>query len=210
MPSISFYIITLATFISLFFYKKLKNTKNIYFIYYLVFSFITYLIGFIFKSVLEINDFPVYNTYVILSFLFYIYFYKKLFKNKRNKKIMNLFLILFLVFTIVDILVLKTDYYNDFIINSTIFVALLLIITLILFLAEIINNERIIFFIKKSFIFWISAGSLLFFVGIIPIIVTASFLNFDGIFDTMLAGLNLVMYGSVILGFTFFDKKYDY
>ena len=123
---------------------------------------------------------------------------------------MNLFLIAFIAFTLFDIFVLKTDYCTNFIINSTIFTAVLLIITLILFLVEIINNERIIFFIRKSFIFWISVGSLLFFVGIIPIIITASFLNFDGIFDTILAGLNLIMYGSVVFGFAFFDKKYDY
>jgi len=123
---------------------------------------------------------------------------------------MDAFLIFYCFFILVDFFFLKTAFFTDFIVYNTVFVAIMLIITVILFLIEIVNNERIIFYIKKSFAFWISVGSLLFFIGVIPIIIIASFLNFDGIFDSILAGLNFIMYGSIILGFLWSDKNYDY
>lgn len=210
MPSPSFFIVSLATLVSFFFYEKFKYTKNIYFIYYLVFSFLIYFMGFLFKHIFNIIDYPIYNTYVILSFFFYIIFYRSLFRIARNKKIMDIFLLFYCLFILVDFVLLKTAFLTDFIVYSTVSAAIMLIITVILFLIEIINNERIIFYIKRSFTFWISVGSLLFFIGVIPIIITASFLNFDGIFDSILAGLNFIMYGSIILGFLWSDKNYDY
>jgi len=210
MPSPTFYFVTIAFIISLLFYNKFKNTKYVYFTYFLVFTFIIELLGYIYAKVLLINTNPIYNTYIILTCLFYILFYKSLFKNKTNKKIMNAFVIIYLLFTIFDFVILKSHFINDFLSNNFVFGPILIALILILFLIEIINNEAVIFNIKKTFIFWVSVGALLFYIGVIPIIITSELLNFDGLYDNILSGLNFIMYGSFSLGYILSDKKYNY
>jgi len=203
------YIVALTTIFALFYYKKFKNTIYKFFVIYLIYALFTDLLGFLIGNVYKMESFPIYNTYTIITFLFYFSFYKKLFKKERNVKIMTWFLILYVLFTVFDIIILKSHFLS-FTPNNLVFGAILLIITQILFLMEIINDEKIVFNIKKSFIFWISIGVLLFYIGIIPIMVSADFLQFNGIFDTILLVINAIMYGCFIAGFILSDKKYNY
>ncbi|MCF6350047.1 MAG: hypothetical protein L3J23_03330 [Flavobacteriaceae bacterium] len=152
----------------------------------------------------------IYNIYFIITFFFYFLFYKKILKKSKNIKRINLFLILYSLFTIFDLIFLKSSFTNGFITNNIVFGAILLIITLILFLIEIINDEKIIFNIEKLLIFWISIGVLLFHIGVIPIIISSEILKYDGIYDRILLGLNIIMYGSFIIGFICSDPKYNY
>ena len=75
---------------------------------------------------------------------------------------------------------------------------------------EIINNESIIFNIEKSFIFWVSVGCLLFYVGVIPIMISSKQLFFKGIFEVILNILNGVAHSLFIVGYIWSDKKYNY
>jgi len=210
MPSLSTYIVCLAAIIGLFYYKKFKNTKYIYFIYYLVFTFIIELLGYLFGHVFLIYNIFIYNIYTLITFLFYFIFYKSVYKKRNNKKLMNKFILVYLLFIIVDLIVFKPDFFNDLFINDFVFGSVLLLITLILFLFEIISDKMIIFNFRKAFIFWVSIGVLLFYIGIIPVIISSEFLKFNGLFDTVVLGLNIIMYGSFITGFILSDKKYNY
>lgn len=210
MPVPTLYITAIASIIGFFFIKKFKKTKYIYFIYFLIYTFITELLAYVLGSIILIKNNPVYNLYALVSFFFYFTFYKNLFKNKINKIIMSVFIGLYILFSIIDITIFKTDYLSDFISNNIVFGSILLTITLILFLIEIINNETVIFNIKKIFIFWVSVGALLFYIGVIPIIITSKLLNFNGLYDSILTGLNIIMYGSFSLGYILSDKKYNY
>lgn len=212
----TFFIVSITMIISLFYYKKFNKTIYKYFIAYLFFTFIVEFLNnyrnfylYLTEEVLYRTN-PIYNTYAVITFVFYLLFYKSLFKNKRNKLIMNLFLLLYLLFIPFDFFILKTDFYYDFFVNNIIFGAILLIVTLILFLIEIVNSEDIIFNIKKSFIFWISIGVLLFYIGSTPIIISSKYLEYRGLFQQIITGLNLIMYGSFIFGFIKSDKKYNY
>lgn len=210
MPTPTFYIVCLATIVSLIFYNKVKNTKYVYFVYYLVFAFIIELIAFLFAKIYIISTNSIYNIYTITTFIFYFIFYWSLFKKKKNKKIMQIILIMYFILSLFDILYLKSHFVNDFFANNIVFGSILLLITLILFLIEIINDENLIFNIKKSLIFWISIGALLLYIGVIPIIIAAKHLGFKGIYDTILTTLNIIMYGSFTIGFIWSDPKYNY
>lgn len=216
MPAPTFYIVSLATIISILYYKKFKSTIYKYFIIYLYFTFIIEFLGTISailyrkESLFVLNTNPVYNIYIVVTFLFYLTFYKSLFRNNNNKKTINIFLLLYLLFIPFDLFILKTHFLNDFFANNLVFGSTLLVITLILFLIEIINNEKIVFNIKKSFIFWISVGALLFYIGVIPIIISSEYLNFKGLYHTILTPLNIIMYGCFVVGFITSNPKYNY
>ncbi|WP_144439123.1 hypothetical protein [Lutibacter profundi] len=62
---------------------------------------------------------------------------------------------------------------------------------------------------NKLLLFWISIGLLLFYVGILPIIIMSSFLEYRGLFDYIILLLNIIMYGCFITGFLVSKKEYN-
>ena len=193
-----FFIVSLTTIISFFYYKKFKGTVYRYFLYFLLVPFFTeftyniVLYWYYNYGIVLFNAYITYNLYLVTSFIFYFLFYKKISKNKRNRIIFSALNYVFIAYAIFDIIILKNGVRN---LRTPILVfgGVLLLITLILFLIEIINSNKIIFNISKSFIFWISTGLLLFHVGIIPIMISRKFLNYNETYATILVALNAVM-----------------
>lgn len=214
MISYIFYIVSLTTFISFFYYKKFKGTNYKYFLYFLLVPFITELqykiVDIYYYGFKLFNTDIYYNLYSIINFIFFLQFYKLLSKNKRNKKIFSILTYLFIGFVLFDVFILKNSLSNALNIYTLIIGSIFLLITLILFLIEILNNEKIIFNIYKSFVFWISVGLLLFFIGIIPIMIFRDFLNYNSTYAIILVSLNVIMYGSFIIGMIKSDTKYNY
>ncbi len=211
-----FFIISLTIIISFFYYKKFKETIYRYFLYFLLIPFFT---EFIYNIVLYwyyshgivlFNYYISYNFYLISSFIFYFLFYKSISKNKRNKIIFSILNYVFIGYAIFDIIFLKNSIFKGLRTSIIVFGGILLLITLILFLIEIINSNKIIFNIGKSFIFWISTGLLLFYVGIIPIMISMKFLNYNETYSFILVILNAIMYGSFVIGMVKSDTKYNY
>jgi hypothetical protein len=50
----------------------------------------------------------------------------------------------------------------------------------------------------------------LFHIGVIPIIISSEYLNFKGLYHTILTPLNIIMYGCFIIGLIKSDLKYNY
>ncbi len=217
MQHLIFKIVTITLFVGLFYFKKFKNTIYIYFILFLFFTFIVELINAInYEYLLKhnknlINTSFFYNIYLVFSFPFIFLFYRKLFKKQKNKKISLIFTIMYLSFCFYDFVIKGASFYSDsFNTNAVIFGSILILIMLILFLIEIINNKQIIFNITKSVVFWISVGLLLFYIGIVPIMITKMYLNYNELYFSILNTLNAFMYGSFIIGFIKSDPKYNY
>lgn len=206
-------MVSITTLVSFFFYKKFKETNYRWFLYYLLVPFFT---EFLHKTIVYYNNFEffnpvfIYNLYTIFSFIFFFVFYKELSKNKTNKKIFKIIHYVFITFIFFDIYFLKESILTAFNVHLLILGSILLLTILILFLIEIINNNKIIFNISKSFIFWISTGLLLFYVGILPIMITREFLNYNETYTVILIALNIVMYSSFVIGMIKSDTKYNY
>ena len=200
----------IAIVVALLYFNKVRSSIYKYFVYYLLFVGLSETTSLIVSFVYRLANHFVTNIYILVTFIFYLFFYKKLFKSKKIKNVITVFIGLFAsvyafeFFSIKDLFFLKIFNY------SYVFGSILLVITLILFLIEIINDEKIIFNIKKSLIFWISVGLLLFHIGTIPIIISTKYLNYNHIHQYVLAGLNVIMYGVFSLGFILSDKKYHY
>lgn len=213
MDGLVLIIVSLTTLISFFFYKKFKETNYRCFLYYLLVPFFTEILHKIIVNYMNFEMFNpifIYNLYTIFSFIFFFTFYKVLSKNKTNKKIFKMINYVFIGFIFIDVFIFKESILTSFNVHLLILGSVLLLTTLILFLIEIINNNKIIFNISKSFIFWISIGLLLFYVGILPIMITREFLNYNGTYTAILVALNIIMYGSFVIGMVKSDTKYNY
>jgi hypothetical protein len=209
MLEIILYIfLVVTTIISFYFRKKFKNSIYKYFAYFLVFLCITETLSQIFNK----NNALVYNFYTLIAFNFYFIFYYQIFREQKNKRIMVLFILSFMIFYIVDTLFLTKDLFYHLLNNTVVFGSFLTIITLIVFLFEIIKNKDIVFNIKKTFIFWVSVGLLLFYIGILPIMITFYYLKTDNnqIYSVIITLLNYIMLGSFSYGYIYSDKKYNY
>ncbi len=216
MPNLFFYITIASTLTAFLYVKKWKNTKNQYFVYFLFFTFLIDKICYLNRLFPIIstdgvnNNKPFYNFYSVVTFIFFLTYYKFQFKKQCFKNTMNWFLGLFIIVVLYELFYLKTSLLSGFFMQTTIFGSLLFIITLLLFLYEIIVNKHIVFNVEKSLIFWISVGCLLFYIGVIPIIISYKSLNFNGLFDIVLNILNSIAHLCFIIGFIFSDKKYNY
>ncbi len=210
MQLFSLYFEIIAVIFAILNYKKFKNTHYRFFIYFLIYVVITELTGATMKRVFHVKNHLPYNIYIIVSTLFYFYFYKHLLKNNKIKKIISAFTFVFLGFYLYEVLVIKTHFFNGFYFKSFVVGGILMVVVLILFLIEIINNEKLVFNIKKALIFWISVGLLLFYIGMTPIIISTNILNYNITHISIITLLNLIMYGLFSVGFVLSDKKYNY
>jgi len=91
---------------------------------------------------------------------------------------------------------------------SIILAGIFIVISIIILLIELLNSDKILK-INKLLLFWISIGVLLFYSGILPIYVVVDLLNYQGLFDYIILGLNIVMYGCFITGFIVSKKEYN-
>jgi len=214
MPTTIFFIVFITTFISFFYYKKFKGTVYCYFLYYILWTFFVELIYntiryyYIHYKEIIFNSNFTYNIHIIVTYLFFFLFYKTI--SKKNKTIYNIFVLVFVLFVLFNYFILKNNFLDGLNTNNIIVGGILLLISLILFLIEIINNEEIIFNIQKAFVFWISVGLLLFYVGIIPIMISKEILDYNETYMNVLILLNVLMYGSFVIGFIKSDTKYNY
>lgn len=200
-------IITFAFILSLFYYKKYKRTPYKYITYLLAASFLTECLAYFFGLYLRINNSVVYNVFTLFLFPFYFWFYRRIFKTKKYKKLMNFFIVVFLGTYFWELFILKNNFLTYGFDYATIIGSILVMITLILYLIEIINNEKIIFNTSKYFILWFTIGSLLFYIGIIPILIVTAYLNFREVYAYIISVLNIVMYSSFIIGYLVSDPK---
>jgi hypothetical protein len=86
--------------------------------------------------------------------------------------------------------------------------AIFLIITIGLFLVEILNTEKVLYF-KRYLMFWVSIGLLVFYTGIIPFIISLNLLPAMLSTDSLtlvFITLNFLMYSCFSLGFILSNK----
>ncbi len=215
-PKPFFFIITASAVVSLFYFKKFKGTKYVWFLYFIYFTFIIDKINYL-NSVYHFinidgvhNNKPVLNLYIVISFYFFFLFYKSVFHLPANRKIMDVFILLFSIFLLVDIFYFKTNLISQFLAKTAVFGSVLLLITIILITMEFLQNKEMVNNIEHSFIFWITLGCFLFYMGIIPVLIYSKFHLSNGIFNTILVILNTFTHTSFILGFMLSERKYNY
>ncbi|PCH77778.1 MAG: hypothetical protein COB98_02530 [Flavobacteriaceae bacterium] len=201
-------VLIFSTFlVGVFHSQKIKGKPIFLLMYFLLFSGLVEVSGPLIIKFLEIKSFFVYNTYYLVCILFYNYLFKAYLTSNSTKKTLNVLSIGYIVFVILNHL-FRQDYYHSFQSYNIIYFGFFVIIAVVSYFIESLNSDNVLS-AKKSLLFWVSLGLLLFQVGIIPIFIFGEFFNFSGIFDYILLTLNFILYGCMITGFIVSERAYN-
>ena len=204
------YIITVFEFIAAIvataYFKKYRHSSERYFLYFLWFTFFIEVLGAALKPFCPIVLSWIYSGFSFVSVIFYFYWYYQILKTKQLRIVVIVFASLFTLMTTLAYILpdeLKNQGYA-FVVGSI----GVLILTLFHFYRLLNSNEVLI--IKHKLSFWISTGLLLFYVGIIPLVLLTKTLVISPLSRILiLISLNLILYGCYVIGFIWTRKKYN-
>jgi hypothetical protein len=187
------------------FYKKYGRSFLKYFLFMLwSIVIIEIIIAVLKRSDIILQNNFVYNIITSLQYVFYFLLYYNTLRNATYKKWILGFLIGFILAVVINFVWIQTLSVTAAFHSITFTLgAILLIITIGLFLVEILNTEKVLYF-TRYLMFWISMGLLVFYTGIIPFIISLNLL------PAMISGdsltlvfftLNALMYSCFTIGF---------
>jgi hypothetical protein len=178
-------------------YRKTGKENLFFIIGYLLFSLIDIFCYFYYRFTSMPTDiFYVIGFLMIVFFLYLLYYYQLLYVPLL-KKIQTIILILF-VLNIAVMFYMEDDLLHHFSFNMLYVDILLLLFSIILFLYQTFNSDKILE-IKSYLPFWISVALLIFFIGSIPILFFRTTVS-ETIYFFILFMLNLISNGILILG----------
>lgn len=214
LENLRFYIVYLALFagiVGLFFFHKLPGNKAKSLLCMIFFSFLTEFVGINLTSWTGFVNYCVFNFYILVSFLYYIFLLKQLLNHLNHKRFANLCLIVFFLFYLANLIFIQKNISETFTYSFAIGVIFVLLLSC-LYLVEIFNSKKILNF-RKSIFFWFILGILLFHVPYLPFMLAINWFlieSTDSIYSLVLFILNVLMYGCFIIGFIWSEKKYNY
>ena len=200
----------ITTLVSIFRYSKYFNTKLKYFPVLLMYVFLTELLGLIIKVDPDRNpfftdfysnyNFLIYNIYDLLFYGYFYYLFWHYCFLKRNKNIILIGAILFLISFIVNasiINIISKPQLYSYTIGG-----LVLITATIVYLKEDFAKKKY----NKNLLFWISIGLLIFHIGFIPINIMYTYTTIETktlnyVLPKVHLALVFIMYASFIYGF---------
>lgn len=178
-------------------YRKTGKENLFFIIGYLLFSLIDISCYFYFKLTSLPTDIFYVIGFLMIVFFLYLFYYYQLLYVPMLKKIQVIILILF-VLNIVIMFYTEDDLFHHFSFNMLYVDILLLLFSIILFLYQTFNSDKILE-IKNYLPFWISVALLIFFIGSIPILFFRTTVS-ESIYFFILFMLNLISNGILILG----------
>ncbi|PQA94604.1 hypothetical protein B0A69_09080 [Chryseobacterium shigense] len=177
--------------------RKIRR-ENLFFIGgYGLLSIIDIFCHFYFKATHQSTEiFYVIGLLVIVFFLYLIYYFQLLYLPVL-KKIQGFLLVIFLINLIV-MFYIKDDLLHHFSFNILYTDILLLMFSIILFLYQTFNSDKILD-LNNYFPFWISVALLILFIGSIPIFYFRTTVS-EHIYFFILFMLNFISNGILLLG----------
>lgn len=152
-----------------------------------------------------------YNIYTILSYLFYISFFKWNLKTIVFKKILKMLALLFLISSTLN-LILTDVFFKVHSPFPMIFGTSILLISVFFYFFEMLKSERILYF-SKDLIFYIAVGALIFHLCATPVFIYSTYykneisLFFVKIHRIVLYSAIIFMYTCYTIGFIVCSKK---
>jgi hypothetical protein len=147
-------------------YYKYKDTYLKYFLFLLWYIVLNDFSAKYYSLNISKYNYFFYNIFQIISFSFYLLLFKNAVKSLKNKKIISILLACYYTCYIINLLFID-DFFMDYFSNTYIIGAALIITSILIFLYEILNSDKIIH-INKMMVFWISIGLLLMYLPNIP------------------------------------------
>ena len=172
----------LAAVVGLYSLKKYKSTVAIYFIWFLLYSAVVDLcfryprffrfIGIydtIKGTIFQNNYWSITFFWVIVSTIFYLFYFKKTIKRQQSKLILNFTIVIFLLLSIILLFIFYEKLYLGYIPEINMMSTLVIILAISLYFYEILNGENILFF-YKTINFYISSIILIWWMITTPLL----------------------------------------
>lgn len=156
-----------------------------------------------------------YNCFFLVSYSFYVYYFRSFIKNPMSRLFLKTLIILYVLSGIVNLFV--TDvFFRAFSQYLGIVGSLMLLLSIILFFFELLKSDAILK-LKKFLPFYISIGVFVFTLCITPLNIFMQHFNIptgDDLFVNLRANVylytNIFMYSTFILGFIICSTKKTY
>lgn len=178
-------------------YRKTGKENLFFIIGYLLFSLIDIFCYFYFRLTSIPTDIFYVIGFLMIVFFLYLLYYNQLLYVPLLKKIQTVILILF-VLNIGFMFYTEDDLLHHFSFNMLYVDILLLLFSIILFLYQTFNSDKILG-INNYLPFWISVALLIFFIGSIPILFFRTTVS-ESIYFFILFMLNLISNSILIFG----------
>lgn len=178
-------------------YRKTGKENLFFIIGYLLFSLIDIFCYFYFRLTSMPTDIFYVIGFLMIVFFLYLLYYNQLLYVPLLKKIQTVILILF-VLNIAFMFYTEEDLLHHFSFNMLYVDILLLLFSIILFLYQTFNSDKILG-INNYLPFWISVALLIFFIGSIPILFFRTTVS-ESIYFFILFMLNLISNSILIFG----------
>ena len=196
----------IAFILGVVYYKKYFNTNLKYFLFLLgimlsIELFYTFITDVLDKRIE--NNTAVYNLLSVLEFCTYFFIYYSFSKKIRHRKIIFFIGVFYLLSVIINFSFFqKLSSTGSFHLYTYAIGALLLVVVIGLYIIEILKSDEVLH-IKKSLLFWISSGLLIYYVGVLPFWIGLPFIPESELKNAsyILFSLSIIMYSCFIFGF---------
>lgn len=200
------YLIT--TIFGFIYIRKFWHNKLLkYWFIFVLYSFLNELVNRAIIDFLHIRVYTLNNLWFIVNNVFYMLFFLNLINSKRRRNIVKGLLSVFLLFFTVSAVFFK-DLTKDYFVDTFILGQLCVVFSIMLYYVDVLNSDRILQF-KKSLLFYISIGALVFNICLLPVYVIAELIDWQGVFRYIILGVNIVLNGFFVFGFIKSKKKYN-
>lgn len=200
------YLLLIA--LGIYHYKKIKDSLPLkMFLFFLVYSFFTEVAGMVFAYYLKVNTAFIYNSWNIVSYLFYTYFFLSKIGSQNKRILIKSFAAIFSALFLINALLFQ-NYMNQIFSSNIILGKILMIVTIMLYYTELLKSDLILN-IRESLFFWISIGVFIYSIGFVPVFVIAEYISYQGAFRYITFGLNILMSLCFITGFLISKKQYN-
>lgn len=182
-------------------YKKFASKYTAYFLFFLWYIVLAETTSVILKKYGYSNTW-IYVIYTFLEFNILLLMYKSITKLKFTKKLILLFIVLINIIYFIEV------YKQGFTINTsitTVVGSIFLSIVLILYLKEFLYSDKILNY-SRSLYFWITLGSLVYYLGSVPFQAMTNYLKNR---DLIYLQISLAVFAQVcvIIGFLWSKKE---
>jgi len=155
-------------------------------------------------TVFERNYWWTTLTWFIGAITFFTFYYNKILKTLLYRKLIKYVGVLFLLISLVYIAIHWEDYFVKYFVFINVFGALVILLCVTLYFIEILKSEQILTF-YKSLNFYISAGILLWWLIITPLVFYNMYFSsadwdFVVLQDTIYILSNILMYSTFTFG----------
>ncbi len=206
------------------YYKKNRSKPTLYLVWFLgitvfneLFGWYAYFLDEPFLSFLKGTPFEdnywLGNIYSIISYLFYINYFKWYISSKKSITILNRISVVFLTASIMEIL-FSDGFFVKFMPISNIIGTLFIFVSIAFYYMELLKSDQILQ-VQRTLQFYISVGALIFHLCSTPLFIYSSYYsnsidpNFVSLYRQVIFGTNYLLYSIYIAGFLICLRKKD-